>query len=222
MYSNGQYRKNYPNWHDEDASWKSEEILKLIAKNNLKPNTILDIGCGTGSILAKLSDKIKPQKAIGYEPFAEVIKIAKEKNPDLKVVDSLPEEKFDLALIIDVAEHVEDVGKFLGKVKRVAKYKIFHLPLTLSLQAKWRQTPISASRIRAGHLREFNKRTAIEFLKTNNFEILDVAYTAGTILSPVSSKKSRYLSLIRKLFFPLLPHLTSSTLGGYSLLILTK
>ena len=40
---------------------------------------------------------------------------------------------FDIALIIDVIEHVEDYFYFLRKVKKKANYKIFHIPLDLSV-----------------------------------------------------------------------------------------
>ncbi|MFH1910376.1 MAG: class I SAM-dependent methyltransferase [bacterium] len=222
IYKNGQYKQNHPTWHDEDAAFKAQEVLKIIKRNRLKVRSIIDIGCGTGGVLKILSQKLKVSKLVGFEPYKEVLKIAKTKHPEVDFIDKLPQKKFDLALALDVIEHLEKPKKILLQIKTLAKYKIFHVPLSLSLQARLRKTPPEYGREHSGHLHNFTKKSALDFLKANNYEILDFSYTKGAILTPIKTRRQKFLNIFRILFFPVFPNLTSKLLGGFSLIVLTK
>ncbi len=68
-------------------------------------------------------------------------------------------------MAIDVFEHVEDYFGFLRKIK--GEYKIFHIPLDLSMQTVLRATPIIANRKTLGNVHYFTKEIAIEALTDN-------------------------------------------------------
>jgi hypothetical protein len=46
IYETNEYLDNNPTWHVEDSSWKAGQILKIIQRSNLQPNSICEIGCG--------------------------------------------------------------------------------------------------------------------------------------------------------------------------------
>jgi ubiquinone/menaquinone biosynthesis C-methylase UbiE len=54
IYTNGDYIKKNPTWHVENSAWKAEQILTMLSKHNLTPQTICEVGCGAGEILAQL------------------------------------------------------------------------------------------------------------------------------------------------------------------------
>jgi hypothetical protein len=58
MYTQGEYLKKHPTWHVEDSPWKAEQIIKIMERNRLKPNSICEVGCGAGEILNQLYFKM--------------------------------------------------------------------------------------------------------------------------------------------------------------------
>ena len=125
-------------------------------------------------------------------------------------------------MVVDVIEHVEDCFNFLRKIKEKANYKIFHIPLDLSMLNLLRVSPIIAKRKNVGHIHYFTKETALETLKDTGYDIIDYFYTSGSIDLPNQSWKSNFLKMPRKILFNLNKDFAVRVLGGYSLMILTK
>lgn len=76
-----------PNLYDEkhDYVFKyGEEVVSLLDPK--KNETILDLGCGTGELTKKISERSKT--VIGLDSSSEMIQIAKEKYPDITFVHS--------------------------------------------------------------------------------------------------------------------------------------
>jgi hypothetical protein len=141
-----------------------------------------------------------------------------------KLEDLLEEngEYFDIALAVDVFEHVENYFGFLRRLKAKAEYKIFHIPLDLSVQTVLRASPIIKWRRSVGHIHYFTKETALETLKDTGYEILDYFYTAGSLELPNRGWKTNVLKIPRKIAFAANKDLAVRLLGGYSLLVLAK
>jgi len=76
---------------------------------------------------------------------------------------ALDDEKqfFDVVMAIDVLEHVEDYFTFLRKISKKGKYKIFHIPLDMSVSAVLRISPLIDGRKKVGHIHYFSKDTAL-------------------------------------------------------------
>jgi len=227
IYDDGTYLDNNPTWHEEDSPWKAEWIKTIIENNKLDPQRICEIGCGAGEILKLLSDSYSNKEFFGYEISPQAYEIARTKekeNLSFKLQNLLEnnQEKFDIAMAIDVFEHVEDYFGFLRKLKEKAEYKIYHIPLDLSVQNVLRSHPIIDGRKTVGHIHYFTKETALESLKDTGHEIIDHFYTPGTLVLPNQSWKSKLAKLPRKLAFSINQDLAVRVLGGYSLLVLTK
>ncbi|MFA4905539.1 MAG: methyltransferase domain-containing protein [Candidatus Margulisiibacteriota bacterium] len=228
LYTDGSYLKNNPTWHLEDSEWKANNILRMIEKNKLAPKTICEIGCGAGEILVQLKDKMdKKITFCGYEISPQAFHMCKERQGDriiYKNEDILEETEafFDLILLIDLIEHMEDYYNFLRKIRHKGHYKILHIPLDLSSQAILRSKPLERSRERAGHLHFFTKEIAIQILKDVGYEAIDYFYTAGAIERPAKSLISLLFKLPRKLLFGINKEFAARLLGGYSILVLAK
>jgi len=223
---NGEYLKNNPTWHIEDSPWKAKQILKILNRNSIKPKSIAEIGCGAGEILNQLYQSIPDDVMfMGYDISKDAIKFAKQRQKarlEFKLENFLRTDKhFDLLLMIDVFEHVDDYLGFLRSCKTKSKNTIFHIPLDISAQGILRNK-LMDGRKSVGHLHYFMKETAIATLIDAGYEIIDYFYTAGSLDLPRKTIKSKIAVLPRKIMFNINEDLAAKLLGGFSLLVLTK
>jgi 2-polyprenyl-3-methyl-5-hydroxy-6-metoxy-1,4-benzoquinol methylase len=227
-YNNGDYLQYNLTWSVETSAWKAEKIYGILNKNNIKVKNICELGCGAGEILNQLSLRISDGVFCGYEISRhafELCKTREKENLKFEFGDLLSEsnnEYFDLLLVIDVMEHIEDCFTFLRNCRKKANYKIFHIPLDMNVQAVLRTTPILASRKMVGHLHYFSKETALATLKECGYKIIDFEYTNSSIEFKNRSLKNKILDIPRKLFIKINPDLTVRILGGSSLLVLAE
>jgi cyclopropane fatty-acyl-phospholipid synthase-like methyltransferase len=228
IYEDGTYLINNPSWHEEDSLWKAEQIRKIIEKNSLRPAKICEIGCGAGEILNQLAKHDHHDaKFYGYEISPQAFEMCQKRKSDkldFYLMDLLEtdSEYFDIAMAIDVFEHIEDYFSFLRRLKEKAEYKIFHIPLDLSVQTVFRAAPILKFRKSIGHLHYFTKETALETLKDTGYEVIDYFYTASALELTNRGWKANLLKLPRRFAFFLHQDLAVRILGGYSLMVLAK
>ncbi len=228
IYTKGEYLENNPTWHIEDSTWKAQQILKIIEKNNLQPQSICEIGCGSGEILNQLYLKM-PEKLnfSGYEISPQAFQLCQDRTKDrlrFKLGNLIEEEPgfFDLVLCIDVFEHIEDYFTFLRNLRQKAQYKIFHIPLDLSVSSVLRSTPILRARQTVGHIHYFSQETALATLQDTGYEICDYFYTASSIDLPIKHFRTLLGNFPRKVLYGLNQDIAVRLFGGYSLLVLTK
>ena len=104
----------------------------------------------------------------GYELSTQAFELCKTKeseNVKYYLKNILEEDRsFDILLCIDVFEHVEDYIGFVKILKSKATYKIFHIPLDISVLSVLRDSMMSARQI-SGHLHYFTPATALATLK---------------------------------------------------------
>ena len=117
---------------------------------------------------------------------------------------------------------MEDYFGFLKKLKGKGEYKVFHIPLDLSVLSVLRSTPIINARKLIGHIHYFTKETALATLKDTGYDVIDYFYTSGAVELKNRSMKTNCLKIPRKLLYLLNKDLAVRLLGGFSLLVLAK
>jgi SAM-dependent methyltransferase len=228
MYEDGAYFERNPTWHQEDSPWKAEQVRKILAKHSIIPSTICEIGCGAGEVLSCLAKEYGDRvMASGYEISPQAFDICREKeraNVHFLLADAFAEGQptFDVVMAIDVFEHVEDYFGFLRKCRAKGVYKVFHIPLELSVQTVLRGSPILKSRASVGHIHYFTKETALASLNDTGYEVVDYVYTSGALGLPNRGWKADLLRLPRRIFFGFHQDLAVRVLGGFSLLVLAR
>jgi SAM-dependent methyltransferase len=229
IYTDGTYLDKNPRWHSERSPWKAQKISTILKKNSIEFNSIVDVGCGAGEVLVCLQKEFgNSKKYTGYEISPQGFSIAKEKkNECLKFVNedllsNKTEINFDVAMAIDVFEHVEDYISFLKNIKAKARSKIFHIPLDLSVQSVLRSKPIIERRKKVGHIHYFTKDIAFATMQDLGYKIIDWKYTGDTIELPAKSTLSALAKLPRKAAFMLNQNLAVRIMGGWSLLVLAE
>lgn len=228
IYKDNTYLSSNPTWHAEDSPWKAKQVIKMIKLHSIKPKTICEVGCGAGNILRALYEEF--DKSCFYEGFdvsPQAIKLSqKNSNDHLKFYNedllNLHDKHFDLVLCIDVIEHIEDYFQFLRSLKSKSRYKIFHVPLELSVQKLLRNKSFLKGRQSTGHIHYFTRDLIISILEENGYIVKDYFYTASGIDVPTKNWKTLIMRLPRKVLFRLNKDLTVRLLGGYSILILAE
>jgi SAM-dependent methyltransferase len=226
---NSNYLHTNPTWHAEDSAWKATQILKLMERNNLQPKSVVEIGCGAGEILNQLQQRL-PDKEIefsGYEIAPDAFRLAQAREKDklhFYQQNLLETDKhFDLLLMIDVFEHVDDYLGFIKQAGDKATYKIFHIPLDMSAFSVLTNYPAGA-RSHVGHLHYFMKDTALATLQDAGQEVIDWFYTPGAfeVNNKGLSFGGRVIQLLRRITYKMKPDLAVKAFGGFSLIALTR
>ncbi|MDN3566074.1 class I SAM-dependent methyltransferase [Paeniroseomonas aquatica] len=227
MYQDGKYAEANPTWHEEDAVWKAQQIKSILIDNGVKFENLCEVGCGAGGILVELSKAFPDVRFTGYDISPQAHEMAARKKSSkihFQLKDLLAEEglQFDIVSVIDVIEHVEDYLGFVKKLKRYGTFKVFHIPLDLSVQSLARMKPIMNLRKAVGHIHYFNKDLALAALVDCGYDIIDWRYTASRLELPNQAVSSRLMANPRRWLHKVSPDLAVRILGGYSLIVLAK
>lgn len=227
--NNSDYLQINPTWHVEDSQWKATQVLKMIERNKLQPKTVVEIGCGAGEILNQLYERLEDKSIAysGYEIAPDAYKLCEQRRKERLSFyqgDLLETTNhYDLLLMIDVFEHVEDYIGFTRKAAEKATYKIYHIPLDMSIYSILINN-FKYVRNAGGHIHYFNQFTALATLKDAGQEVVDWFYTKTAL--EVNNKNitlfNRFMNFLRRVGFRIKPNFTVNALGGFSLMVLTR
>ena len=172
------------------------------------------------------SEASEPRMFWGYDISPQALELARSRANEklhFELSDFRTENDvvFDLMLVLDVVEHLENYWSFLRHLKATSGYKIFHIPLDLSVQTVFRQNALLKRRDLYAHLHYFTKETALRMLSDAGYEILDYFYTPRSI-EFASGFNELLLKLPRMLCFAIHKDFAARLLGGFSLLVLAR
>ncbi len=159
-------------------------LTDLLSRPRLQ---ILDIGCGTGGILARLqSEAGAARRVVGMDRSGVALGFCQRRG--LRYVACaettfLPfrDSTFDLVLLLDVLEHVRDEGALLAEVYRVLRPGGTALISVPAYQWLW-----SAHDDVLHHVRRYTAGRLRQALGTGRFRIARLTYTNVSILLPAA------------------------------------
>jgi SAM-dependent methyltransferase len=96
-----------------------EAVRQLVSRLRLDRPRVLDIGCGDGFLLDRLRETLAFSEAVGQDIHLSERTILELCRPELELVRQLSQlngRHFDLILMLDVLEHVEDPIELLSHV----------------------------------------------------------------------------------------------------------
>jgi len=138
------------------------------------------------------------------------------------------DDSFDLLLLIDVIEHVEDYLGFLRDVRTKGRYKIFLIPLEFTAIGVLRRWP-EDSLHKTGHIHFFTKDIALQSLRDTGYTIIDFFYTLSFREQRFRNRfkyqlklRNVILNLVRGTIFSISDDLAVRLLGGCPLLVLAE
>ena len=154
----------YSRWRSLGAVGKADHVLELCARAGLRPESVLDVGCGDGALLTELSGRGFGGTLTGLELSAAAVAIAAARPGIERVaqfdgtrVPAAPGE-YDLGLLSHVLEHVGDPAALLAEVARACRAVVIEVPLEANVSARRASKRAHAQEI--GHLRRLDRRAA--------------------------------------------------------------
>lgn len=227
VYRDGTYLEKNPSWHIEESPFKVKYILQLLRRNSLDIHSVCEAGCGVGEILRLLQLELQPDvEFMGFDISPQAHELSKSRENarlHFKLADITTERRvlFDLMLVLDVIEHLEDYFSFLRATRTQARHKIFHFPLDLSAQAVIRKNGLLKRRRDHAHLHYFTKETALETLSDTGYVVRDYFYVPrSNEIGPHLIQK--VFRLPRAILFAIHQDFAARSLGGYSLMVLAE
>lgn len=114
------YKIGYP------AKVPHQPFLEYVSRHAQPPDRILDLGGGEGSHSLKLQDMGFKMVCVDINPA--YIKLSQEKGVESYVMDATSlnyeDNSFDVVLLFEVLEHVENFEGIIKEAKRVAKKRV--------------------------------------------------------------------------------------------------
>jgi hypothetical protein len=196
-YMAGEYKALHPSWHAEDAPLKARDlhgpiravISQMTAEKHTSTLRIADVGAGVGLVLVELTKMIQTHWPnvrvipVAFEISREAATVAKTKNPSLEVHQKLlshTDGPFDVAMLVDVLEHVENPWDLLRTARSTAEYLVVRQPL-LGNYPRFRHDNYGDQRTHWGHIGYFSYRSFLDMAAACGWQAIHVGRPARTL-----------------------------------------
>jgi SAM-dependent methyltransferase len=227
LYTTDDYLVKNPGLHEEDSQWKVSKLGPLVdaflVRQQKDEIILLDVGGGAGAILAEIADMIRQHPNISVKKYAldlspGALELQRARNPDIVKAmredirkTSLVDKEVDLALMIDVLEHVPEPNRALEELKRIAKFVIFKVPIEKTIwtwMADFVRGPQRKQEILAniGHVNFYTPHELRSQIESDIGRIVEFRY-ANSFQPIRSTKLYSELGLFQKLPFIIGPML---------------
>ena len=197
--------ENYANYYGREdglAQWrclgardKCSNIVSLCAE--LEHDRILEIGCGEGAILERLSALGFGARFAGLEISPSAVACAVQKkipNCEVWLFDGYESPfspgEFDLAILSHVLEHAEHPRKLIQEASRVAKHVFIEVPL----EDTWRLSDDFVFD-RVGHINFYSCKTIRRLVQSCGMQITG-ARTSHASLPSYLYRKGKFLGTL--------------------------
>ena len=212
-YEGGNYE-----WRRLGALGKAENIVSLC--KSLPHNYILEIGAGDGAILKRLSELNFGKELYAIEISTSGIEaIMKNYIPCLiesRLFDGYivpyDDDRFDIAILSHVIEHVEHPRQLIYEASRVAKYVFVEVPLEDTMRMK-----NNFVFDKVGHINSYSSKTIRRFLQSCNLKLLGEKVT-----NPSIHKKGLLIYYVKQFMLQFSPYLATSLFTYHASLICEK
>lgn len=173
VYSAARYAQAFPPGY-EDHFWhqaRRRVVLAELAKRRV--STVLDIGCGPGQYVQAI--RAAGYDCFGCEPGEAIVEPALVpyvlSRTDVEALPMDMRARVNVALLLDVIEHLPDPAAFLLRAKR-ALPRLETLIVTVPARAElWSELDR-----RAGHYRRFMLQDLMCLLRDVGFDVVDATY----------------------------------------------
>jgi SAM-dependent methyltransferase len=226
IYRDGSYlEKTGGTWHLQDSPLKARWVMRMLARHPEIPlRAVCELGCGAGGILSELQRLVPAHVSFtGYDISPQAIALshtfANERCRYVLGDGSEDEAAYDLVLVMDVVEHVEDYFAFLRHARQKGRYKLYHIPLEAHVRSVLRGQNSWDS---VGHLHVFTVETALKSIAHTQQNVIDWFITSGALEHDEKPIRSHVANLLRKPLHRMNPVLSARLLGGHSILILAE
>jgi hypothetical protein len=204
----------YENWAAQELAkntrarilkWKAANLANLVLRS-LPPesgNSVCEIGGAEGTVLYFVSQLISSSQMTNYELSSTFCEEGKNWYPEINFINfefnETIDSKYDMIILSDIIEHVEDDDKFLKIVRTHCKYVLLKIPIEICLtSSSWyhfirgKKKPPYLQYGRGhynGHLRGYTTLRAKNLVKRHFFILDEHASNVGYFYSNTRQRK---------------------------------
>jgi len=221
----GYYEDGDSEWRRLGALDKSNNIISICKK--LKIKSVIEIGVGEGAVLQQLSIKGFSDELYGIDISETGVDTVLKKNIsgliECKLYDgySIPyeDEKFDLAILSHVVEHLEHPRQLIYEASRIAKYVLIEVPCEDNSRL-----PMNFVFDKVGHINFYSPKTIRRLVQSCNLNVIDQKVSAPSIAvhSFFNKFKGSVTYYIKSMFLRMFPSVAPSIFTYHSTLICRK
>jgi len=169
---------------------------KFFVDNVDKGDVVLDVGCGNGALSYDVAKKAK--KVVGIDLNEKNISFAKERYSEENIeyicgdaLKDLPNEKFDVIIMSNVLEHIENRVEFLERLREKAARFLIRVPM---INRDWitlyKKEMGLDYRLDKGHFVEYTLDGFVKELEKAGLRIQDYSIQFGEIWAVVTTDGS--------------------------------
>ena len=162
---------------------RAAAIGELVSRLGVDRPSTLDVGCGDAYLVRELSDEERIGRAVGQDVHLTQELIEAWSTPSLRLVRDLAEiqaERFELLLLLDVLEHVEDPVVFLhGLVDSYLETGAHVLITVPAFQGLFTQHDRDLK-----HFRRYSRGEIAGVARAAGLEVRDSGYLFSSLLLP--------------------------------------
>jgi SAM-dependent methyltransferase len=189
---------------EERSFWfRSRNSLILWALRRYFPNaqSMLEVGCGTGFVLAGVRNAFPQMRLVGGELFQAGLEVAARRVPDAELLEldarKLPfEAEFDVVGAFDVLEHIEEDERALLEMHAVLRPGGGLVVTVPQHPALW-----SAVDQYSRHVRRYRRSELLTKLRDSGFDVVHWTSFVSLLLPVLALSRRRFRG--KKAFDPL-------------------
>lgn len=169
-------------WLRRGAIQKVDSIETLMTRQKIIPDSVLELGCGSGAVIGEISRRGLAANCYGVDFSEDAIGLAKSLYPGIhaksadvtKAPNPFDEDAFDVIVASHLIEHLEDPHAFLQAIRQINfKYLIAEVPLENLFFGKLKSVFKDRSNNSAGHVQFFTSKNFKKLINQEKYKIID-------------------------------------------------
>ena len=168
-------------WLRRTARLKADAVVRLLAAEGLRPDSILEVGAGTGAVIGELRRRGVGTAHYAVDYSAEAVAVLERMEPGVQAAvadvtetpDPLGAGPYDLAFASHVVEHLEEPEAFLRALGAVpVEWFIAEVPLEDLVFGRLKSVVKSRAEHPAGHVQFFTPASFTRLLERSGWRVL--------------------------------------------------
>jgi SAM-dependent methyltransferase len=184
---------------EERSFWfraRNRLILSTVRRRFPTAGSFLEIGCGSGVVLAALREVMPELRLVGVDLYEEGLEIARRRLPEAELLEldarELPfEDEFDVVGAFDVIEHIDEDELVLERMLRAARAGGGVLVLVPQHPWLWSEHDEVME-----HRRRYTRRELVGKAERAGIQVVEVTSFVSSLLPAMAG--SRMLDRVRK------------------------
>ena len=118
---------------DRILKWKAINLANLVVRSGHEKDisTLCEVGGAEGTVLFTIGSFLGVKRMVNYELSTQFCTAGMKRYPvvEFKNQEFISQEKFDLIIMSDIIEHIQNDGQFIELISRNCRFALIKIPL---------------------------------------------------------------------------------------------